>query len=66
MSARKVHALSQRLYVNAGLRFPLCAENASALDLRRSSWATSADFADWTCKHCRNAVRRIVRGEGRQ
>jgi hypothetical protein len=47
-----VHFRDQRMFVNAGTRFPLCCANATMLDMNKSRLETTADREKVSCKHC--------------
>jgi hypothetical protein len=48
----KVHARSIRLFVNAGMDFPLCHAGARLLDLDKSRLETTGDREAVTCDRC--------------
>lgn len=52
MSTRKVHFRDTRLFVNAGLRYPLC-RVSDRLDTDAARLKTSGDRAEVTCLACR-------------
>jgi len=47
----KTHIADIRLYVNAGMRFPVCCANARLLDTDKSRWPC-VDKEKATCKNC--------------
>lgn len=56
----KVHLRDTRLFVNAGLRFPVCYATARLLDTDKSRLSTTTDRTQVTCKHCLRSTRRTV------
>jgi len=48
----KMHKRSLRLYVNAGMRFPLCYYGDGPLDTDKSRLPTTGDETMVTCKRC--------------
>lgn len=62
MKKQVIHRRSVRLRNNAGLDFPLCSYlREGPLNLDHSTWSTSGELKDVTCKHCLRAMR----GDGR-
>lgn len=55
-NAPKYHAISLRLFVNAGMRFPLCYANARLLDTDKGRLPMSRTQV--TCKRCLDIKRR--------
>ena len=51
---RRKHLHSTRLYCNAGITFPRCAENEPLLDLDKSAWpmADQSTPVEMICKRC--------------
>ena len=54
----KVHMRHGRLYVNAGMRFPLCYANAELLDLDKTLLPTTGEAKEVTCKHCLRQMKK--------
>jgi len=50
------HYRDVRLFVNAGLRFPLCKASAELLDLDATRLQTVGHSAEVTCKRCRKLL----------
>lgn len=53
---KKMHFKDTRLFVNTGIRFPLCHANAELLDLDKSHWWTTNRKEDVTCIKCRKKL----------
>jgi len=53
----RVHLRHLRLFVNAGMHFPVCYANAELLDTYKSGLKTTADWDAVTCSNCRLAAR---------
>jgi hypothetical protein len=51
----KIHWRSVRLYVNAGLSYPLCMENDRRLNTQTKAKTTPFE-TEVTCQHCRKAL----------
>ena len=49
---KAMHKRSRRLFVNAGMEFPLCHSNAHLLDIDKARMATTPAAEDVTCKRC--------------
>ena len=49
----RIHWRDQRLFVNAGMRFPACQANAIPLDTDKSRWMTTSDPMCIECKTCK-------------
>jgi hypothetical protein len=48
----RVHKRDVRLYVNAGMPFPLCAARAEFLDLDKGRWFSTGENDNVTCGNC--------------
>lgn len=59
---RKIHFRSSALFVNAGMKFPKCHENATLLDTEKSSWETSGDIKEVDCKNCLRIFQKLSGG----
>lgn len=64
MAGGKIHYRDQRLYVNAGMRFPACYAGAALLDLDKGRLMTTGDPACIECHTCRRIYRRVHPGRG--
>lgn len=47
-----VHFRDNRLYINAGIRFPLCHAHMRLLDMSKTSWDMTSIAAQVTCPRC--------------
>lgn len=54
----KTHFMNQRLFVNAGIRFPECYTGARLLDMDKTRLPVSGDRTRVTCKRCVQALKR--------
>jgi hypothetical protein len=54
--APKTHFTHQRLFVNAGMKFPACEGNAELLNLDAGRWNISSDVYEVTCKKCKKII----------
>jgi hypothetical protein len=54
----KVHKRAVRLFVNAGVVYPLCQENNGLIDFDKSRWNINTLKEAITCKHCINKMER--------
>lgn len=52
-----IHARSVRLFVNAGMAFPVCYSRAKSLDLDKARLRTNGPTELVTCKHCLRMLR---------
>lgn len=57
MKTWRTHARSVRLFVNAGLRFPLCQAGAEKLNLDAGRWITTPDVHKVNCGNCLRIMR---------
>ncbi len=47
-----IHLHSTRLFVNAGMEFPLCQANARLLDCDKGHWKTTGNVRKVECRNC--------------
>lgn len=47
------HLIDNRLFVNAGMRFPACKAREELLDLDAARWSLTNEPAEVTCKTCK-------------
>ena len=57
-----IHKRSLRLYVNAGMSFPVCYAGAKLLDTDKARLPTVAEDEYVTCQKCRRIIGRTRHG----
>jgi hypothetical protein len=53
----KIHFRHTRLFINGGIRFPICYAYADVLDMNKTALKTTGDYEKITCKHCQRIYR---------
>jgi hypothetical protein len=54
----KIHLQDQRLFINAGMRFPACYAKAELLDTDKSRLPSTSDPKRVTCGKCQRLAKR--------